>query len=323
MSNDIINKQFTTPEQCSNGGKNRASKLSAERRKEIATKASHSRKSYDGIPKATHYGTLNIGDHEIACAVLEDGRSIITESSLFRLLGMKKGGRTKLQNGDQIPRFLSSKNLQTYIPNTLRGGAESFDVLLPKGGIAYAWEASKIPEILKVYLEARRDGILTIPQMAIAATAEIINIALAKTGLISLIHECTGYQKQREASTLQQLFSAFIAKELQPYVKRFPSEFFSNLKRIYGFDSMKKNPQFFGCLINKWVYKELSSEIHEELKRINPVTEAGHRKHRHHQLLTQDIGCPALEKQITKVITLMSVSDTKEDFEKLLERSKK
>jgi hypothetical protein len=317
-----ITKDSTLQELSYLGGKARAQSLSAEKRREIALKANHSKKCYQGIPKAKHYGKLYFGEKEIVCAVLDDGRSVISERSFFNLLGMKAGGR-KNKQGAKIPRFLSSNNLQAYIPEELRGGAQSFDIVLPQGGgKAYAYEAEKIPLILKVYLEARRDGVLHPSQLALAATAEIITLALAQTGIIALIHEATGYQKEREKDDLQKLFKAFIAKELQPWVKRFPNEFFSHLKRMYGLEEMKKNPKFFGHLINKWVYKELSSEIYDELRRVNPKTETSNRKHRHHQLLTNDIGCPALEKQIQKVVTLMSVSDSKEDFERLLEKSK-
>src|SRR5689334_4093221 len=94
------------------GGIARSKALTAEQRKEIALHSSHSRKCYDGIPKASHYGKLNIGDIEITCAVLEDGRSVITESSLFKLFGMRRGGRKKKIGGAQMPRFLSSNNLE-------------------------------------------------------------------------------------------------------------------------------------------------------------------------------------------------------------------
>lgn len=324
MSSEGTSTQFTTQEQCSNGGKNRAAKLSPERRKQIATLASHSRKSLEGIPKASHYGKMNIGGIEITCAVLEDGRSVITETSMFKIIGMKPGGRKNV-SGAQMPRFLSSQNLQAYIPEALGGVPNSFNILLPMGGKAHAYEAETVTKILDVYLKARRDpeNKLSESQIAICISAEIIMTALAKTGIIALIHECTGFQKDREKDALQSLFSKFIAKELQPWVKRFPDQFFSSLKRIYGLEEMKGNPKFFGCLINKFVYKELSPEILEELRRINPVNEKGFRKGTHHQFLTKEIGCPALEKQISKVTNFLSISDSMEEFESYMEKSKR
>lgn len=311
-----------TQEQCSSGGKARAAKLSPERRKEIAVKAALSRKCNENIPKATHYGKLNIAGVEIACAVLENGKAVVTETSIFKLFGMQRGGRKKI-GGAQMPRFLSQKCLQEYIGDELEGGPESFSIILPQnGGKSYAYEAEKIPDILKVYLDARRDGKLPDSMLHVAATAEIIIQALAKTGISALIFEATGYEKQKEKDELQKLFTKFIAQELQPWVKRFPDQFFDHLKRMYGLEGMKKNPKFFGCLINKFIYKELSPEIHEELNRLNPVTDGGYRRSRHHQLLTNDVGCPALDKQIQKVTTLLTVSDDMDMFEKLFEKNR-
>ena len=321
MSSDSIYKGFTTQEQRSNGGKNRASNLSPERRREIAIKASHSRNCMKDTPKASHFGKMNFGNIEISCAVLEDGRSVVTENSIFDLLGMSKGGR-KIRGGAQMPRFLHANNLQAYIPATLRGGAESFNFIMPQGGFAYGYEAAKVTQILNVYLKARRDNILTPNQMAIAATAEIIMSALGELGLTALIHEAVGYQKNRENDALQKLFTAFIAKELQPYVSKFPDEFFNQMKRMYGLQHIKKTPSFFGHNINRWIYDEISEKLTPELQRLNPITEKGYRKHKHHQLLTKEIGCPILEKQLLKITTLMSVSDTKEQFEELFNRNK-
>jgi hypothetical protein len=66
------------------GGKARAEKLSAEQRSEIAKKAVEARwarvrgeKPLSQIPKATHAGTLKIGDVELSCAVLEDGTRVL------------------------------------------------------------------------------------------------------------------------------------------------------------------------------------------------------------------------------------------------------
>lgn len=302
------------------GGKARADKLSPERRKEIALKASHSRGCMKDIPKATHQGKLFIGELEIDCAVLENGKRIISESSAFEILGRQRKGRKKEM--DQLPAFLNANNLQKYLSEDFLSGTFEIEYFSLKNSKCKGFEASFIPKICQVYLEARRAGVLTPQQQPAAAQAEIVIQALANIGILALIDECTGFQKYRENDDLQKLFSKFIAAELQPWVKRFPPEFFNHLKRMYGLEEMKKTPKFFGHLIQKWIYKQLSPEIHEELKRLNPVTDAGYRKHCHHQLLTTDIGCPALNKQIQKVTTLLSVSDSKEDFERLLEKSK-
>ncbi len=46
--------------------------------------------------------------------------------------------------------------------------------------------------------------------------------AFAKTGLVAVIDEVTGYQYDRERDELQKLLSAYISEELMPWTKRFP-----------------------------------------------------------------------------------------------------
>lgn len=326
MSTHPIKTQFTTLEECSRGGKSRAAKLSPERRKEIAILASHSRKCVKAmdIPKATHSGEMILGGIKISCAVLENGRRVITQRSMDSSLGRKdkKGSITTSEGAVLLPSFLAPSNLKPFIDAELEMLINPVIFLHKNSGKAHGYDATLLPKVCNVYLKAREMGCLTPSQKTIADRCEILVRALAEVGIISLVDENTGFQKEREKDELQKLFSSFIAKELQPWTKRFPSEFFDHLKRMYGIEEMKKTPRHFGHFINRVVYNELSPEIHEELKRLNPVQESGNRKHPHHQLLTPNIGCPALEKQIMKVTTLLSVSDTKEDFEKFFEKLK-
>jgi len=53
---------------------------------------------------------------------------------------------------------------------------------------------------------------------------------------------------------------------------------------------------------------------------LNPRTESGHRKRRHHQHLTRDIGHPALAEYLGKVIPLMRACSTWEEFERRLNK---
>lgn len=57
------------------GGVARAKALTEEQRSEIASNAAASRWN---IPKATHMGELKIADLIIPCAVLGDGRRVLT-----------------------------------------------------------------------------------------------------------------------------------------------------------------------------------------------------------------------------------------------------
>lgn len=322
MSDDYTLK--VTSQIRSKAGKTAAANMTAEERKARSIKASYGRKCFKNLLKATHAGELIIGETIISCAVLEDGKRVINETSMFEILGRKpRGSRKRIGGVINLPGFLDAKNIKDLIPKNLEDGSAIIEFISQKSGKSYGYEASIIPEICRIFLEARRLGILTPSQLPSAERCEIILQALAQVGITALIDEATGFQYEREHNELQKLLEKFIAKELQPWTKKFPPEFFENMKRMYGLEHLKGNPSFFGCLINKYIYGQISPEVLEELKKRNPLTEGGYRKHRHHQLLTYDIGDPALQKQIVKINTLMSASDSKEDFEILFEKTQR
>jgi len=74
-------------------------------------------------------------------------------------------------------------------------------------------------------------------------------------------------------------------------------------------------------LINKLIYGPLPPGVLAELRKLNPPTEKGYRKYRHHQFLTPETGHPHLDKQITEVVTLMRVSDDQGAFDRLFNKA--
>lgn len=111
----------------SKGGVARAKKLTPEERSEIARIAVEARwekagKDNQRIRKATHQGTLKIGEKEMPCAVLNDGTRVISKNAIFRAFGRTKRGRKK----DEVrvlnmPAFIDANNLQPFISEDLRG----------------------------------------------------------------------------------------------------------------------------------------------------------------------------------------------------------
>ncbi len=59
-----------------------------------------------------------------------------------------------------------------------------------------------------------------------------------------------------------------------------------------------------------------------ELRRLNPPTDKGYRKHRHHEWLTEDVGHPALRDHLMGVIALMKATpdDAWAKFKRMLSR---
>ena len=65
----------------------------------------------------------------------------------------------------------------------------------------------------------------------------------------------------------------------------------------------------------------LAPGILKELKKKNPTNEKGHRKVKHHQFLTEDIGHPALAQHLHAAMALMRSSPNWNAFERSLNRA--
>ena len=85
---------------------------------------------------------------------------------------------------------------------------------------------------------------------------------------------------------------------------------------------MKVNrPQIVGYYTNDIVWERLAPGVREELERINPKTETGVRRSKHHQCLTADIGPPALQRHLSGVMVLMRGAVKWEAFMRSLQRA--
>jgi hypothetical protein len=138
-------------------------------------------------------------------------------------------------------------------------------------------------------------------------------VSLANVGLAALIDEATGFQKDRDRRALQALLDKYLKKEFAAWAKKFPDEFYQEMFRLKGWQwqGMSFNrPQVVGYYTRDIVYAPLAPGIVEELERRNPKDDKGERKGRHHQLLTDDIGHPALAQHLYAVIALMRAAST-------------
>jgi hypothetical protein len=265
------------------------------------------------LPRATHSGELKIGELVIKCAVLEDGRRVLTQRSVFKAMGRSGStGGIKQKNGAQpLPRILAAANLTSFISDDLRCAITPIRFKTKRGGNAYGYPAEILPEICNVYLEAREAKILSLPQEKVASSCELLVRGFARVGIIALVDEATGYQYERDRDELHRILAAYIAPELMPWAKRFPDEFYRHLFRLQGWQYSPlsvKRPIYAGKLTNELIYEQLPPGVLDELRHKNPKDQKGRRKHKFFQFLTDDIGSPHLEKQIVKVVTLMQIS---------------
>ncbi|WP_082081254.1 P63C domain-containing protein [Methylocucumis oryzae] len=101
--------------------------------------------------------------------------------------------------------------------------------------------------------------------------AETLIRGFARVGISALVDEATGYQKDREKDALAKILEAFVAKELQPWIKTFDHEFYENMFRLRGIPYPPKNsnykPSYFGHLTNDIVYRRLAPGVFRCFKR--------------------------------------------------------
>jgi hypothetical protein len=289
--------------------------------------------SNNSIPWAVAEGTLTIGDAKIPCAVLDNGKRVLSQQGMLTAIGRAraaKGGEGA--SVDEGAPFLRSKNLKPYVSRELAASTKPivFKPLkggyTPKGGavaIAYGFDAEAFPGVLQVYLDADKDGKLHYMQKRIAEIARRMLKALPNVAMVALVDEATGYQKDRPHDELQRLLEAYVLPEHRPWIKTIPREFTKELYRVYGWsNTTQRGPRYAGKLTRKFLYEALPAPILPELDKLNPANrETWQRKRKHHQHLTEQIGVEHFKAQLSGVMALLRASPNKRVFESLFQRA--
>jgi hypothetical protein len=301
------------------GGIARAQSLSKIERSDIAKRAATARWAAH-LPDATHEGELNIAGLDLPVAVTSDGTRLMISKAFMTALGRPwKGSYARTE----LPNFIAAKNLLPFITDELREVLDPVEFVNKHGQRAQGYRAELLPLVCDVYLDARKARVLTESQERVADRAELLIRGFARVGIVALVDEATGYQRDRATDALAKILERFIAKELQPWVKTFPDEFYQQLFRLRGLDFPRdtvKRPQYFGYLTNDIIYKRLAPGVLDELKRTEPKTPSGRRKGTIQQRLTPDLGHPKLREHLASVCTIMDLSDDYEDFMRKLDR---
>jgi P63C domain len=282
------------------------------------------------LHKGTKLGHLKIGDADIECAVLEDGTRVLSQRALTKTLAAPSGGaafKRRLQEGvADLPIFIAYDNVQPFIDNELLASLKSPVEFFPKHGgrSALGINADLIPDVCDVWLKARDAGVLTERQKTIARKADILIRGLAHVGIAALVDEATDYQPIRDKEALQQILDKYLRKEFATWAKRFPNEFYQQMFRLRGWQwrGMRVNrPSVVGKYTNDLVYQRLAPGILVELQRRNPKDDRGNREGKHHQLLTDDIGLPALQNHLFATTKFMEASTTWDQFYRSMQRA--
>lgn len=309
------------------GGRERARRLTQAERSLSAQVASSQRwfgVALKDAPIATHGEpgkNLVIGDAEIACYVLSDGRRVLTQSGMVTGIGMHR------PRGDGLFAFASQERIWQFLSPTSQAAISNPIVFSTRwGGGFKGYEATLLLDLCEAILKARDNNLLHPSQLRLAAKCDTIIRATAKVGIIALVDEATGYQHQRVGDELRKLLDRYISEDFRRWTKTFPDDFFRNVFRIHGwpYESGNNNrPQYVGKFINQTIYDAMAPGVKDRLREVNPTNAKGRRSRVHTQHLTEDDGLRDLKHQITKVTTVMELAGDKDQFWEMFGRLQK
>lgn len=244
---------------------------------------------------------LVIGNIEIPCYVLENGKRVITQTGFLTALGLQYRGGGK-GSPARLAQFVTGQRLSPFISNELKDlTTNPINFKTHTGSLAYGYEATILVDVCNAVMEAKKQGALQKQQQHLAENAEMLIRAFAKTGIIALIDEATGYQQVREKDALKHFLEKFLQDEMGKWVKTFQDDFFEMIFKMKGWTwhyASQKKPQVVGHYINDFVYSRLGPEILKELKVRNKNAVTGKKKGANHQFLTPDLGHPALRERL-------------------------
>src|SRR5664280_281309 len=193
------------------GGQARAESLSPAQRSDIARRAAVARWSADvseavcGSPDQP----LRIGDIEIECYVLDDGRRVLTQASFLEALGRHRKAnvrRESTEGGEEpLPAILQGKAISGFVTDEILEKSRPIRFKIPGGSRAYGYDATVLPIVCEMYLKARDNNTLDRQQEHVADQAEILIRGLAHVGIIALVDEATGYQEIRTKDALAKI----------------------------------------------------------------------------------------------------------------------
>ncbi len=276
-------------------------------------------------PKAIYIGELKIGDIKLPCAVLEDMETRIISSAGF-LKALKRPWRGKYKR-TEMPNFLAANNLKPFIPRELMDLLAPIEYITPSGGGKRSgYRAELLPMVCDVYLKARDTGTIgqNAKQWKTVIASDIVMRALAHVGIIALVDEATGFQEIRDRHGLEKILERWISKELVPWTKTFPDEFYQRIFEFNGWPydpTSVKRPRLIGKWTNDFIYERLETGVLDRLREKTPRDSRGRLKDKLFQSLTHDFGYIKLREHLAGVIALMRIAPNWARFKSMMNRA--
>jgi hypothetical protein len=308
------------------GGVERAKRLSQAERSQIARLGGLAKAANEGkaLPLLAKYGAedrpLTIGEIKIPCYVLADGTRVLAQRGLQGGLGLSEGGGKRgARKIVALMEKLSEKGID--IRGLIARANSPIRFMPPHGGnLAHGYEATILPDICAVLIDADQKSALGSKHLA--ERAAILQHGFATVGIIALVDEATGYQDVRQRDALAKILEKFVAKELRPWIRTFPAEYYEQIYRLnaWPYEANAGRPGVIGHWTNNIVYRRLAPGVWQELNRLTPRDEKGRLKNKLFQRLTEDFGHPKLREHLTGVVMLMKYAPDWQVFMERLDR---
>lgn len=278
------------------------------------------------VPKATHWGELEIDESTIPCYVLDDGQRVFSlKGIVVGLIGTQ---------GGQLAEYLKVNALKAFLPEDLKPADNGTIPALVKfdtgaTGIsqyALGFPVERFVDLCSAYAEALQlhaitdnDFQLTSRQIEIANRASAFLMASAKTGIIALVDEATGYQYERAQDALQLKYKLFLEDEMRKWEKTFPDQLWVEFGRLTKWGgSVHQRPKYWGKLVMELIYGYLDRDVAVWLKENAPKPMHGQN---YHQWLSSQYGLKKLTEHIWMIVGMASACNTMPELrQKVAER---
>lgn len=275
--------------------------------------------SSNGIPKATHWGDLPIGDALIPAYVLEGGTRVFSlKGVVVGLIGTE---------GGQLPEYLKVRALQNFLPEDLKPAEDgSIPALCKfdtggKGDFRYAtgFPVERFIDLCAAYsmalqehLNPNSDFKLTPRQLEIAKRAIAFDRACAKVGIIAMVDEVTGYQYDRAQDALRLKLNLFLSEEMRKWEKTFPDQLWVEFGRLTKWTGpVHLRPKYWGKLVMELIYGYLDPDVSKWLKENKPKPLHGQN---YHQWLSSQYGLKRLMEHIWMVTGMAAACKTMQEL---------
>jgi hypothetical protein len=269
------------------------------------------------VPRATHWGELEIGNSVLPCYVLETGERVFSlKGVVVGLIGIE---------GGQLAEYIKVKALKSFLPRDL-SPAENDQIpalrQFDTGGegvskFALGLPVEKFMDLCAAYSSAAESTEVTLTdrQKQIAIKANAFLRACAKVGIVALVDEATGYQYDRPEEALRFKLKLYLEEEMRKWEKTFPDQLwveFGRLTKWHG--AVSQRPKYWGKLVMELVYGYLDRDVSDWLKNNAPKPIHGQN---YHQWLTSQYG---LRKLVEHLWMLIGMSSTCHTMQELRER---